>query len=140
MSYEIGNDKLLREAYEAGRRAALNEQGKLPDLSNPPGTVPGPMELPDDLQGIPPGGFGDEGQSDSGWKPTPWPDEWNPDPDPGWLPGSGPQGTTKGKPVPKWLEDRFRKRYGTDMDGYPNGTIGSPPWGVWQNGRLYLLT
>ena len=26
MSYEIRNDKLLREAYEAGRRAALNEQ------------------------------------------------------------------------------------------------------------------
>ncbi len=30
MSYEIRNDKLLREAHEAGRRQALNEQGMVP--------------------------------------------------------------------------------------------------------------
>ena len=29
MSYEIRNDKLLREAYESGRRDALNEQQKI---------------------------------------------------------------------------------------------------------------
>ena len=41
MSYEIRNDKLLREAYESGRRQGLNEQGEQFSLnSGPPSPEP----------------------------------------------------------------------------------------------------
>ena len=36
MSYKIRNDKLFKEAYEAGRRNALNEDMDMPDGDGPP--------------------------------------------------------------------------------------------------------
>jgi|10_taG_2_1085330.scaffolds.fasta_scaffold03644_4 hypothetical protein len=40
MSYEIRNDKLLREAYESGRRQGLNEQGGGGGAYGPPSAPP----------------------------------------------------------------------------------------------------
>lgn len=54
MSYEIRNDKLLREAYEAGRRDALNEQvggGAIGANLSASGQAQAPLQTPGTMPG-----------------------------------------------------------------------------------------
>ena len=84
MSYEIRNDKLLREAYESGRRQGLNEQ-----LWSP--------SWPWLVKGAPP-------FYPPWWYPPGWPNQPIVDPPPGGWPGGDPWNpfTPAGGPWPFW--------------------------------------
>ena len=105
-------NEMLQEAYEAGRRQALNEQGSF--------SGPGRMSMSSSM-----GGGGMPGRAGSG----------------NYMPGGiEPMGPDwwKDRPVPKEYWDDFFKRYGGGFpaDGGP-GMVGD--WGYWDGNQLWLL-
>ena len=105
MNSPIINTKLLREAYEAGRRQALNEQFNIPDMygnpsspgrGNPPRYNPPPAAPTDDrYRGKPGGGDIPIGDGNVYYGPNNTPVWWSRDPNPFENP----------RPGVKWNED-----------------------------------